>query len=85
MKEAFSIKRAAHNIKYDIHRDKRDVKKYSLKLNAGIRKFGGAWQLHLNKEMYLVLKQDIMKHWSKYNVNIKNINLKGDTLMELKN
>ena len=32
---------------------------------------------------YPILKKDKMNHWSKYNDNLKNEKLKGDTLMEL--
>ena len=59
------------------------LNKNSLKLNASNGKQGGAWKLHSDDENYPILKQDKMNHWSKYNDNLKNVKLEGDTLMEL--
>ena len=52
-------------------------------MNVSNRKQGVAWKLYSDDETYPILKQDKMKHWSKYNDNLKNVKLEGDTLMDL--
>lgn len=51
-------------------------------MNASNGKLGGACQLYSDKDLYPILKQDKFNHWSKYNDNLKNMKLKGDTLMD---
>ena len=83
LKETLINKNKAHAQEYDNRGIQREVEKHSLKLNTGNGKLGGAWELHSDDEKYLILKQDKMNHWSKYNDNIKNIKLEGNTLVDL--
>ena len=83
LKETLRIKTKAHDNEYEIYGLKNKVEKHSLKLNASNGTSGGVWQLHSDTEIYPILKQDKINHWSKYNDNLKNIKLEGDSLIEL--
>ena len=84
LKETLNIKQKAHGNNFGIRGLKKEMEKHSLKLNASNGKLGGACQLYSDKDLYPILKQDKFNHWSKYNDNLKNMKLEGDTLMKLK-
>ena len=65
LKATFKIKTKAHDNEYEIRGIKKEIEKHSLKLNTGNEKLGGAWQLHSDEEIYPILKQGKMNHWSK--------------------
>ena len=62
LKGTLKIKSNTHSNEYDISGMQREVE-HSLKLNASTGKLGGAWQLHSDDEIYLILKQDKMSRW----------------------
>ena len=58
--------------------------KYSLKLNTSNGRLSRVWQSYSDEDIYPILKQDKLSRWSKYNESLKNIELEGNTLMELR-
>ena len=83
LNETLIIKSKIDTNEYDIRGIQREVEKHSLKPNSSNRKLGGAWKSYSDDEKYPILKQDKMNHWLKYNDNLKNVKLEGDTLMDL--
>ena len=83
IRETINNKNKAHNNQQDIIGMKKVIEQHALKLNATNSYKGGAWKLHSDEDMYPMLKQDRNCHWSKYNANVKDIKLEGDTLIQL--
>ena len=62
LKENIKIKRKAHYNEYQIIGFKKETEIHSLKLKSTNGYKGGSWQLHLDNDIYQILKQEKNYH-----------------------
>ena len=84
LKNSLQARQTANSNKVDITDLKRKVESHGLKINAANSYGnGGSWLLKSDEDVYPILKKDKTNHWSKYNANLKDIKLEGDSLQQL--
>ena len=84
IKDALKTRQTTNNSEHDLKYLKKEVEQHAIKINAA-NSFGSgeAWLLRSDEEIYPILTKDKNNHWSKYNNNLKDIKLEGDSLQQL--